>query len=260
MSAIEAASGRTEAPASRPSAVRRAAVVVTGVAAAAVPVAWGASSVVEIVTGAERDHLFHQLTGQGVLLCGLWLGAIVPLVLAGWRGRRPGAAAALAHVSVVVGAVLAAALAPGNGGLIGAAVVLVTGLLLWLALPVRPRVAVDGVDPVLTPLALGLAALLVPYVLAQAALQRAFADEHARMSHYFDMAWLGTLLIALAVAAALVPAARRLAVVAAGGTLLVGACRVLLTTDVTWSLAAVGLGVAGVVAAVLRDRRPVRAN
>jgi hypothetical protein len=260
MSAIEAPSGRTGTTVPRPSALRRAAVVVTGVAAAALPVAWGLSSVVQIVTGSERDHLFHQLTGQGVLLCALWLGALVPLVLAGWRGRRPGAAAALGHISVAVGTVLAAALAPGNGGLLVGAIVLVTGALLWLALPARPRVAVDGLDPVLTPLALGLAALLVPYVLVQATLQRAMADEHARMSHYFDMAWLGTLLIALAVSAALVPAARRLAAVAAAGTLVVGACRVLLTTDLTWSLAAVGLGVAGVVAAVLRDRRPVRAN
>lgn len=258
MSAIETAPERAVAP--RPSALRRAAVVVTGAAAAALPVAWGVSSVAEIVTGAERDHLFHQLTGQGVLLCALWLGALVPVALAGWRGRRPSPAAALAHVSVVVGAVLAAALAPGNGGLLMAAIVPVTGALLWLALPGRPRLSVDGVDPVLAPLALGLAALFVPYVLAQAALQRAFADEHARMSHYFDMAWLGTLLIALAVAAALVPAARRLAVVAAGATLVLGACRILLTGEVTWSLAGVGLGVVGVVAAVLRNRRPVRAN
>lgn len=258
MSAIETAPGR--ATVATPSALRRAAVAVTGLAAAVLPVAWGVSSVVEILTGAERDHLFHQLTGQGVLLCALWLGALVPLVLAGWRGRRPGAGAALAHVSVAVSVVLAAALAPGNGGLVVAAILLVTGALLWLALPVRPRPAVDGVDPVLAPLALGTAALLVPYVLAQAELQRAFTDEHAQMSHYFDMAWLGILLIALAVAAALVPAARRLAVVAAGATLVLGGCRILLTGEVTWSLAAVGLGVAGIAAAVLRARRPVRAN
>jgi hypothetical protein len=40
----------------------------------------------------------------------------------------------------------------------------------------------------------------------------------------------------------------------------VGACRILLTSDVPWSLAAVALGIGGVVAAVLRDRRPARVN
>jgi hypothetical protein len=260
MSAIEAASAPTGAAVATPSALRRIAVVVTGVLSAALPTAWGVSSVVQIVTGAERDHLFHQLTGQGVLLCALWLGAIIPLVVAGWRGRRPSPGAALAHVSVVVGAVLAAALAPGNGGVVMAAVLPLTGALLWLALPVRPRLAVDGVDPVLAPLALATAAMFVPYVLAQAALQRAFADEHARMSHYFDMAWLGIIVVVLAVSAALVPAARRLAVVAAGATLAIGACRVLLTSDVAWSLTAVSLGMVGIAVAVLRARRPVRAN
>src|SRR5215213_5630639 len=81
----------------RPSVLRRVAVVAAGVVAGALPTMWGISTVGELVTGAERDHLFHQLTGQGLLVSALWLGALLPLLAAGWRGRRPGAGPALLH-------------------------------------------------------------------------------------------------------------------------------------------------------------------
>jgi len=260
MTALDARTGRRPDAVRRPSVLRRAAVVATGLLAVALPTAWGVSSAVQIVTGAERDHLFHQLTGQGVLLDVLWIVPLALLVRAGWRGTRPGTAAVLGHVSVAVGAVVAAALAPGNGGALVAGLVVGTGALLWFAVPVRPRLMRIDVDPVLAPLALALAALLTPYALGQGALQRAFADEHARMSHYFDMAWLGSVVVVAAVCSALVPAARRLAFVAAAATLLLGGCRFLLTTDVTWSLTAIGLGLAGLAAASFRSRRPDRAN
>jgi len=216
---------------------------------------WGIGVVGELVTGAERDHLFHQLTGQGLLLSALWLGAVVPLLVAGWRGARPSPAAGLAHVAVVVGAAVAAALAPGNGGAIVAAIVLVTGALVWVALPQRPVLAVSGLDPVLAPLALAAAALFAPFVVSEAALQRGFADEHAEFSHYFDMAWISVTLVVLALAAAVVPSARRLALVAMLGTLVVGATRFLLTPEATWSLLAIGLGVLGAAAALARLAR-----
>jgi hypothetical protein len=242
-------------PVARPSAVRRVAVVATGVLACALPALWGAGAVGELATGAERDHLFHQLTGQGLLLSALWLGALVPVLVAGWRGARPSTAAGLAHLAVVVGAAVAAALAPGNGGAIVAAIVLVTGALVWLALPQRPAMAVAGLDPVLAPIALAAAALFAPFVVSEAALQRGGHDEHAEFSHYFDMAWISVALVVLALAAAVVPAARRLALVAMLGTLAIGAARFLITPEVTWSLLAVGLGALGAAAAVARLAR-----
>jgi hypothetical protein len=243
------------APAGRPSALHRTALVAAAVPACALPTIWGAGTVVEVVTGAERDHLFHQLTGQGLLLSALWLGALIPLLTAGWRGARPSAAAGLAHVAVVVGAAAAAAPAPGNGGALVAAIALVTGALVWLALPQRPQIAVSGLDPLLTPISLGAAALFAPFVVGQIALQRGAHDEHAALTHYFDMAWISVALVVLALAAAVVPAARRLALVAMLGTLVIGAARFLLTPEVTWSLVAVGLGAVGAVAALARLAR-----
>jgi hypothetical protein len=216
---------------------------------------WGISTVGELMTGAERDHLFHQLTGQGLLLSALWLGGLLPLVVAGWRGRRPSAAAGLAALAVPVAAVLAAVLAPGNGGVVVAGITAVTVGLLWTALPRRPRLGGLDVDPVLAPVALLTAALYVPFVVDQGALQRHSGDEHAAFSHYFDMAWVGGILVVLAVAAAVVPAARRLVLVAMTGTVLIGAARSLITPEVTWSLLATALGLLGAAAGGLRLAR-----
>jgi hypothetical protein len=239
----------------RPSALRRTAVVASGVLACLLPTVWTAGTVAELVTGAERDHLFHQITGQGLLLGALWLGGLIPLLVAGWRGVRPGAGAATLHLSVVVGAIVAAALAPGNGGLFVAGVVIVTGALVWTALPLRPQVVPSGLDPVLAPLALGAAALFVPFVIAQSGLQRAMHDEHAEFSHNFDMAWIGVTLVLAAVAAATVPAARRLALAAMAGITVVGGARYLFTPETTWSMLAAGLGLLGVAAGTARLAR-----
>jgi hypothetical protein len=239
----------------RPTVLRRTALAVTGVLACLLPTVWTAGVVAELVTGAERDHLFHQFTGQGLLLGALWLGGLLPLLVAGWRGVRPSAVAGALHLSVVVGAVGAAALAPGNGGLAVAAIVLVTGTLVWTALPLRPRVAPSGLDPLLAALALAAVALFVPFVLSEAGLQNGMHDEHAEFSHNFDMAWIGIALVLAAVAAATVPAARRLALWAMLGIALVGGARFAFTPETTWSLLAAGLGLLGAAATGARLAR-----
>ena len=239
----------------RPSVLRRTAVVAAGVLACALPTIWTAGTVAELLTGAERDHLFHQFTGQGLLLGALWLGGLIPLLVAGWRGVRPGAGAAVLHLSVVAAAVVAAARAPGNGGLFVAGVVAVTGALVWAALPLRPRIVPSGLDPVLAPSALAAAALFVPFVLSEAGLQRSMHDEHAQFSHNFDMVWIGIALVLAAVAAATVPAARRLAVWAMLGVAVVGGARYAFTPETTWSLMAAGVGLLGAAAAVARLAR-----
>jgi hypothetical protein len=239
----------------RPSALRRVGLAATGLLACLLPTVWTAGVVAELVTGAERDHLFHQFTGQGLLLGALWLGGLLPLLIAGWRGVRPSPAVAALHLSVVVGAIAAAALAPGNGGLVVAAIVLLTGALVWTALPLRPRVVPSGLDPVLAPLALASAALFVPFVLSEAGLQNGMRDEHAEFSHNFDMAWIGVALVLAAVAAATVPAARRLALWAMLGIAVVGGARYAFTPETTWSLLAAGLGVLGAAATAARLTR-----
>jgi hypothetical protein len=246
----------TAAPAAtRPSALRRTAVVVAGVLAGLLPTVWTLGTAVELLTGAERDHLFHQFTGQGLLFGVLWLGGLLPLVVAGWRGRRPGAAPALLHGSVVVGAAVAAGLAPGNGGVAVAGIVLVTGALVWAALPQRPAIVPAGLDPVIAPLALASAALMTPFVLSESALQRAMGNEHATFSHYYDMAWISVALVLVVAAAAVVPAARSLAVWAMAGITVVGAARFVFTPDVRWSVVAVTLGIVGAAAVAARLAR-----
>jgi hypothetical protein len=121
--------------------------------------------------------------------------------------------------------------------------------------PRRPRIGGVDADPVLAPLALLTAALYAPFVVDQSSLQQHSGDEHAQFSHYFDMAWVGGILVLLAVAAAFVPAARRLVLAAMAGTVLIGAARYLITPEVTWSLLATGLGVVGLAASAARLAR-----
>jgi hypothetical protein len=239
----------------RPTVLRRVALAATGLLACLLPTVWTAGVVAELVSGAERDHLFHQFTGQGLLLGALWLGGLLPLLIAGWRGVRPSPVAAALHLSVVAGGIVAAALSPGNGGLVVAGILVVTGALVWTALPLRPRVVPSGLDPVLAPLALASAALFVPFVLSEAGLQNAMHDEHAEFSHNFDMAWIGVALVLAAVAAATVPAARRLALCAMLGIAVVGGARYAFTPETTWSLLATGLGVLGAGATAARLAR-----
>jgi len=239
--------------------LRRAAVVGTGLLACLLPVSFGLSAAGMLVTGVEADHRFHQVTGQGVLLSALWLGALLPLVVAGLRGRRPSTSTALHHLAVVAAALVAGALAPGVGGALVAGYAAVTGALVWSALPVRPRLRgafTRGLDLALVPLALLTAALVTPFALSEVDLQNALVDEHAEMAHYFDMAWVVLALLGLAVAAALAPAARALSVWASTGLLVTGAARYLLTDEVTWSASAVALGAAGLALVAARASSP----
>lgn len=241
----------------RPSALRRTGVALATVIASAPPVVWGLGTAVEMITGQERDHLFHQIIGQGLLLSALWLAALWPLTRAGWRGRRPSTAAGLHTVAFTAATLVAAALAPQNGGGFVSTFVLVTVGLLWLAIPRRPRLRgiTTGIDPVAAPVVALLAALHVHFAIAEAALQRAMGDEHAAMSHNYDMALVSLALVLLGVAGAVVPAARRLLLWTMLGSVAVGASRFLITGDTWWSLAVAGLGVIGAVAAVLTTRR-----
>ena len=243
----------------RPSAARRTAVGAAGLLACALPVVWGCAVAGMLATGTEADHRFHQVTGQGLLLSGVWLGGLVPLVRAGLRGRRPSTAAGLHHLAFLVATVLACGLAPQAGAGAVAGVAVVTGGLLWLALPQRPRLRgalTGGPDVLLAPAALLTAALVTPFALGQVELQHAMGDEHADMAHYVDMAWVVLALVALGVVAALSPVARSLAHWTGAGLVVTGLARAAFTADVTWSVLAVALGAATTAATLLRHRVP----
>ncbi len=240
----------------RPSRSRRTAVAVTGLLACLAPTVWFVAVVVELATGTEADHRFHQVTGQGLLLCALWLAGLVPMVRAGWRGVAP-SAVTVAQAGLFAGAGLAMGLlAPGAGALPVAIATVVTTALLWAALPVRPgmRGLLGHLDPVLAPVVLLTAALVTPFVAGEVELQNTSGDEHAHMAHYFDMAWLAVALVLVGALAAVAPAARRRALWTTGGLVVVGAARTVFTGEVTWSLLAIALGVVGSLA-VLADRR-----
>jgi hypothetical protein len=258
-SSLPAPSTTAHAPAgapSRPSVLRRVALLAAALPACALPVIWGGGSAGMLLTGYEPDHRFHQVTGQGVLMGVLWLAGLLPLIVAGWRGRRPSTAAGLQHLAFVAASVVAGLAVPGDGVLALALIIAVTGALVWAALPLRPRLrgALGALDPALAPVAALTAALYAPFVLAQRALQGTSHDEHAQMTHYFDMAWVSLALVALAVVAALAGSARRLAVWSTVGTLVVGVARLGFTGELAWSTAAIALGLAGTLVAVLRIR------
>lgn len=243
-------------PRTRPSWGRRTAVAVTGALACLLPGVWAVGVTFELLNGIQADHRFHQVTGQGLLLCALWLAGLVPMVRAGWRGVPP-SVATVAQAGLFAGAGLAMGLlAPGAGALPVAVATVVTTAVLWLALPVRPRLRgqVGALDPVLAPVVLLAAALVTPFVADEVDLQNSSGDEHAHLAHYFDMAWISVALVLVGALAAVVPAARRRALWTTGGLVLIGAARTVFTGEVTWSALAIALGVVGTVA-VLADRR-----
>jgi hypothetical protein len=240
----------------RPSRGRRTAVAVTGALACLLPTVWAVGVTVELLGGIQADHRFHQVTGQGLLLCALWLAGLVPMVLAGWRGVAP-SAATVAQAGLFAGSGLAMGLlAPGAGALPVAVVTVVTTALLWAALPVRPRLrgALGQLDPVVAPVVLLAAALVTPFVSGEVELQNTSPDEHAHLAHYFDMAWISVALVLVGALAAVVPSARRRALWTTGGLVLIGTARTVFTGEVTWSVLAIALGALGTVA-VLADRR-----
>ena len=239
----------------RPGARRRTAVGVTGFLACALPTVWTVNLTRFLVTGELAEHRYHQLTGQGLLLTTLWLLAVVPLVVAGWRGERPSSAAGVLHLAFVGTGAACAVAATGGGAPSLMLIIALTGGLLWLALPVRPRLRMAArIDPLLMPVALVTGAVCTPYVLDQIALQNAATGHHAQNPHFFDMAWLVCVLAVVAVAAAAVPAVRRLGVLAGAGFAWTGSMGLLLDVDRTWSALVVVGGAALALISVRRVR------
>ena len=239
----------------RPSTRRRTAIAATGVLACLVPAAWTVNLTRMLLTGELADHRFHQLTGQGLLLTTLWLAGLVPLLVAGWRGRTPATSAGLLHLTFLGTGAACSVAAPGGGAPVLVALIAVTGFPVWLAIPRRPRLlGLDRqVDPVLAPVALLTAAFWTPYILDQLTLQNAATGLHAENPHFFDMAWLSSTLVVLALLAATLPAARRLALVTAGASVVIGVAGLAGGDGTTWSLLALALGAATAVAAGLRE-------
>ena len=228
---------------SQPGALRRTLVVAAGVVALALPTIFTLNISRMLLTGVESEHRFHQATGQGLLLCALWLGSLVPLVVAGWQGRRPSTAAGYRHLALLGVGGVAAAVAPQGGAPALMAVLALPGALLWLTLPRRPRLRARAeVHPFLLPLALVVTALLAPYAVDQIGLQHAATGSHADNPHFFDMAWVSGILVTLALLAALVRPVRSLGAWAGGGCVTIGAAGLAFGEPVAWS---VGVLVAG---------------
>jgi len=238
-----------------PGGWRRAAVAVTGAIACLLPAVFTVNIARMLITGVESEHRFHQATGQGLLLTALWLGALVPLVRAGWAGRRPPLAAGLLHLVFVLIGAGCAAVAPGGGAPILMAVIAVPGALLWAALPQRPRLRTPvQIDPVLAPVALLAAAVFTPYAIDQIGLQDAATGYHAQNPHFFDMAWMTLTLTTAALLASALPAARRMVLWLALGALVTGAAGVAFGESTTWSLLVLCLGLAAGASAAVRHR------
>ena len=247
---------QTSPTVTRPSAGRRAALAATGLPACALPAVFATSITALLVTQTDTDHRFHQLTGQGLVLIALWFGGLVPLLRAGWSGRRPPASAAWLHLAFGLVGAAAAVAAPGGGAPFLLAVVLGTGAAVWLALPVKPRLAVRPLrlDPVLAPVALLAAAFYSPFALDQFAQQNRAVGYHAANPHLFDMAWMALVLVAAAVVASLVEPARGLVRWTAAGSLTLGLAGLACGEPTLWSATALGLGVLAAAATWFRGR------
>ena len=191
-----------------------------------------------LVTGELAEHRFHQLTGQGLLLCALWLGGLVPLrprrvvrpssVL----GRRSAPPGLHGHRRRHARRPLPAAVRPPSSGSSSSP----AGCCGSRCRSGRSSGCRSRVDPLLTPLALVAAAVATPYVLDQIALQNAATGHHAQNPHYFDMAWLVTTLVVVGDprrGGAGGPSPRRWS--AGAGLVWTGAMGVLLAVDRPWT-------------------------
>jgi hypothetical protein len=164
---------------------RRIATAVALVIAGLLPFVWSISAVVSFIGGEDGgEHRFHDLTGVGVVLGVLWLGAVIGLVREG--GRRPAALAQLLGVGVA--AAVATALSGESPVL--PVVVLVPGVVLLALRSDRTDLRRLRPSPAIAALAIAAAVPLVPYAVGQAHLQAASHDAHASLEHYFDMAWI----------------------------------------------------------------------
>ena len=239
----------------RPSRRRRVAVALAGAVALLPPTVFTVNISRMLITGVESQHRFHQATGQGLVLTALWIGALLPLVRAGWAGRRPATTAGLLHLAfVLVGAALAV-VAPGGGAPALMAVIAVPGALLWAALPVRPRLRLRvQLDPLLAPAALFAAAAFTPFAVAQIQLQNAASGYHAQNPHYWDMAWMTVTLSVVALLGALFPVARRLGIWLAMGATVTGVAGLAFGEGTAWSLLVLAVGIVAAAATVARHR------
>ena len=226
-----------------PSRGRRVALAASGFLSCALPCVFTVNISRMLVAGDLSGHRFHQLTGQGLLLFLLWFAGLVPLLRAGWRGRRPSTAAGLLHLTFVGVGLACSVAAPGGGAPVLTVVIAVTGALVWAALPVRPRIRTElRVDPLLAPLALLMAALQTPYAVGQVALQDRAVGHHAQNPHYFDMAWLVMVVVVLGLLGAVVPVARRLSLWSAAVAAGTGLAGVALGESLPWSVSTLVLG------------------
>ncbi|MDR7363418.1 hypothetical protein [Nocardioides marmoribigeumensis] len=243
-------------PAARPGAGRRTALAVTGFLACFLPAVFAFNMARFLLTGELPDHRFHQATGQGLLLCAVWLVPLLGLLRAGWAGRRPSAAAGWQHVSFLTVGAVCAAVAPGGGAPSLVAVVAVTGALVWAALPLRPRLLEPVlVDPLVAPLALLATAWFAPYAVGQLQAQDAVtAGNHLHNPHLFDMAWLVGVLMVTGLLAALLPSVRHLVGWLAGPAVVLGAAGLAFGEPTTWSLVTLSLGVVCAAGSLLRRR------
>lgn len=238
---------------------RRSLLVLSGLLACAIPTVFTVTITGMLVTGTDADHRFHQLTGQGLILCALWLLPILALLRAGWQGRRPSTAAGLAHLVLMTAGAGCAVAAQGGGAPVLMAMIGIPGALLWASLPLRPRLRVPvQVDPLLTPVALAASAVLLPFAVDQVALQNASTGYHAENPHYFDMAWIAITLAAHALLAALLPAARALAVGFAAAMVVLGSAGLALGESTPWSLFVLACGALAGAASVVVRRQAAR--
>ena len=246
----------THDTATRPGRGRRAALVGASVLTCALPLMWTANITRMLLTGVESEHQFHQATGQGLILFAFWLGALVPLIRSGWRGERPSTTAGLRHLTLLLGGAACAVVAPGGGAPALLVIIAVGGALLWWALPVRPRLRSEvRVDPLLLPASLLLAAALLPYAADQLSLQNAATGYHSHNPHFFDMAWISVVLVAQAVLAALLPAARSLAMPVGLATVALGTAGLAFGESTSQSWVAIALGLVVTAAHLVSARR-----
>lgn len=244
----------------RPTRRRRVVLAVVGVLNCALPTVFTLNITWMLLTGDLAEHRYHQLTGQGEVLFALWLVPIVLMLRAAWHGRRPATALGLQHLVLGASGVVTAAIAPGGGAPFLVAVIAGTGILLWAALPVRPRLRVPArLHPVLAPVALLASAALVPYAADQLALQNGTTDGfHASNPHYFDQAWIAVALAVMVVLAAVLPAARSLALWVAGALVVLGASGLALGESPTVHLAFLATGVVSGAAGLVARRETSR--
>lgn len=239
---------------------RRSLLVLTGVLACAIPTVFTVTITGMLVTGTDADHRFHQLTGQGLILCALWLLPILVLLRAGWQGRRPSTAAGLAHLALMTVGAGCAVAAQGGGAPVLMAMIGIPGALLWASLPLRPRLRVPvQVDPLLAPVALAASAVLLPYAVDQVALQNASTSGyHSENPHFFDMAWISITLAVHALLAALLPACRALGTGFAAAMVVLGSAGLALGESTPWSLSVLACGVLAAAASVVVRRQVAR--